>query len=175
MSAPPPQRPAPPTGSPAGGRLPGHGCFRAGPHRPQLADAEARVAAREAQERAHRRYTRIDHPEVPRRLEWLEREMDTLSAPSTSAGTGLMSQAPGPTSSGISGPTWAWACRRNRPNQPGSETTLFRKPSRMRYRRSCRSRSSPGTSGTQAGPVRRQSPLPSEESRSWRCGGMEQT
>ena len=46
---------------------------------PQLADAEAIVAARDAQELAHRRFLRIEHPEVPRRLEWIEREMDSLS------------------------------------------------------------------------------------------------
>lgn len=45
---------------------------------PQLADAEAHLAAREAAEAAHRRYTRIDHPDVPRRLDWIEREIKSL-------------------------------------------------------------------------------------------------
>ena len=46
---------------------------------PQLVDAEAHVEARDAQDLVHLRYLRIEHPEVPRRLEWIEREMDGLS------------------------------------------------------------------------------------------------
>gem|GEM_PF-491670 len=46
---------------------------------PQLADAEAAAAARDAQDLAHQRFVRIEHPEIPRRLNWLERAMDSLS------------------------------------------------------------------------------------------------
>ncbi len=45
---------------------------------PQLAEAEARVASHEAQDLAHHRFLRVEHPEVPRRLAWIEREMDSL-------------------------------------------------------------------------------------------------
>jgi len=45
---------------------------------PQLAEAEERVASHEAQDLAHHRFLRVEHPEVPRRLAWIEREMDSL-------------------------------------------------------------------------------------------------
>ena len=44
-----------------------------------MVEAEAAIEAHGEQERAHRRYTRIDHPEVPRRLQWLEKEIKALA------------------------------------------------------------------------------------------------
>jgi conjugative relaxase-like TrwC/TraI family protein len=82
---------------------------------PQLADAEAHLAAREAQETAHLRYVRIDHPEVPRRLEWIEREMDGLSDELYDTRMGLENAV---------GEGWehadpTWADRGHRPQRPG--------------------------------------------------------
>ena len=82
---------------------------------PQLADAEAAAAARDAQDLAHHPFLRIDHPDVPRRIEWIEREMDSLSDELYGTRMGLENAM---------GQDWehadpTWADRDYRPERPG--------------------------------------------------------
>lgn len=91
---------------------------------PQLAEAEALAAARDAQDLAHRRFLRVEHPEVPRRLEWIEREMDSLGDELFDTRMGLENAV----GQGWehADPTWAdWGYRPGRPERPGVENEGF--------------------------------------------------
>ena len=46
---------------------------------PELEAAEHQVLDLDVQRVLYQRFVRIEHPEIPRRLNWLEREMDGLS------------------------------------------------------------------------------------------------
>ncbi len=56
---------------------------------PELEAAETEVIGLDAQKVRYQSYVRLTHPEVPRRLNWLEREMGTLAGNLTAKRMGL--------------------------------------------------------------------------------------